>query len=143
MTTGSPGKVPRTGSRLLWELVVVGVVCVVFVALLVPALRSARREARDGMRRADVLEVKHELEDYFNQYERYPLEFDAGPYQYVVTRAEGNAARAWYIRAQLENSAAPEAAFDLEYNIYYRVVRDGAVTYYDICGGELHCGVPD
>lgn len=44
-----------------------------FLIALVPALSYARREHRDGVRRALLREVKQELELWFNEREGFPL----------------------------------------------------------------------
>lgn len=121
------------------ELCALAALVMVFVLALVPALFHARREARDGIRRAAMVQLKRELEGYYNKHERYPLTFDAKGYQYVVSESDGTRAVSWYVRAELENRTDSVAAFDFEYNVYYRVVHDTDKTYYDICGGTSRC----
>jgi hypothetical protein len=47
--------------------------CVVVLALLLPAIGYARREYRDGLRRATLRNVKTELEHVFNDRQGFPL----------------------------------------------------------------------
>ncbi len=116
---------------------------VVFLALLFPALRYARRETRDGIRRNEIAAFKQVLEQYYNTHETYPAEFDASPHRYVVTEMDGAGARAWYLRAQLENKHPTQAGYDEDegrkYN--FRLVQKGSVTFYEVCGGTPDCGV--
>lgn len=125
------------------ELCAFAALVMVFVLALVPALFHARREARDGIRRAAMVQLKRELEGYYNKHERYPLTFDAKGYQYVVTKSDGTQAVSWYVRAELENRTDPVAVFDFEHNVYYRVVNDRGKTYYDVCGGTSRCGAAE
>lgn len=65
-------------------------------------------------------------------------------YQYCVTAVDNQGATAWYLRTRLERLRKPTDGFDVEadHNYYYRVVREGSVTFFDICGGTLTCGAP-
>ncbi len=121
------------------EFLVLSVLTSVLLLGVFNSARIARQERRDGVRRDEIRAVKTQLEQYYNQHNRYPLEFNAGQYHYVVMNANTNSAVSWYIRGQLERRPAPTAAFDLEHNIYYRVTPEG---FYDICGAEFHCGLP-
>ena len=127
------------------ELLVIGVGVLIFGALLVPSLHHAQQERRDGIRRDEVAAAKIELEQYFNAHETYPREFDASPHQYVVEVDDGQGATGWYVRAELENAADAIVAFDEEAgrNYWYRIVREGGATYYDVCGGISRCGATD
>jgi len=116
------------------------VLVLLFSGLLLPALQQARREKRDGIRREEARNIKTAVEMYFNEYDFYPLEFNAGGHEYVVLKQAGQGASEFYIRAELENSGETAAGFDEEYNIYFRIVNEGGKTFYDICGGELRCG---
>jgi len=123
------------------ELVVLVVFCVVFLALLVPALRHSRAEARDGIRRTEIAERKIALEQYFNRHDSYPLEFDASPHRYVVTEKEQGGATRWYLRAVLENESETKEDYDAEEgrNYYYRVHHVDGEFVYDVCGGGPDC----
>jgi hypothetical protein len=121
------------------EIVVVGVLIVVILAGVFFAGLHARREARDGIRREEVRNIKHELEMYFNKHETYPLIFQDAVHEYVVVEQGEEGAKGWYVRAELENMAKPAAGFDLEYNIDYRIVVDRGRTFYDLCGGNYRC----
>ncbi len=118
---------------------VVGVLVVVLLVGVFFASLQARREVRDGVRRAELRNIKHELEMYFNKHETYPLRFDDATHEYVVVEQDEEGAVGWYARAELENKAEPAAGFDLEYNIGYRVVIEGGRTFYDLCGGNYKC----
>jgi len=122
------------------EYMVLGILCLIFLAMLFPALQSSRREVRDGIRRNELVQFKVLLEQYFNEYNEYPLEFDASPHEYVVTEVDGDEAMAWYLRAKLENGGEAGSGFDLEHNVFYRVFIDDGLTFYDICGGGSECG---
>ncbi len=132
-------KVDKTAKN---EYAVLGCLLVVFIMALLPALVHARREVRDGERRQELRQLKHALEMSNNKLGYYPKIFDAAPFTYVILAADGEAAIAWYIRALMENRAEPAAGLDLEYNMYYRIVNESGLTYYDICGGEFRCDVP-
>lgn len=135
------------------ELAVLGGAALLFLALLLPALRYARQEARDAQRREAVLAAKRELENMYNRTEQYPLVHDpAGEVVYTVTKAGGEQAPkhtgsgqalGWYVRIPLELMPAPTSGFDLEHNVYFRFVREGPVTFYDICGGTDTCGASE
>lgn len=115
---------------------------VIFLALLFPALMYARRETRDGIRRNEIAAFKQVLEQYYNTHETYPRVFDASPHEYVVSEADGAGAKSWYLRAQLENKHTAEAGYDEDegrkYN--FRLVQEGSVTFYEVCGGTPECG---
>ena len=125
----------KEGLVLLFLIVVLGIG-------LYPALRHARREARDGIRRDEIAARKTSLEQYFNAHETYPREFDASPHQYVVESSDNQGVTGWYVRAQLENKTEETVAFDAEAerNYWYRIIREGETTYYDVCGGIARCG---
>ena len=124
------------------ELTVLVLVVLCFVLLLMPALLHARRERRDGVRREALAALKTELEQYNNKTGTYPLTFDAGEYQYVVTEQAKEAATSWHLRTKLENNPQPTTGFDEEAgrNYYYRVVKEDKGTWYEICGGTATCG---
>lgn len=128
--------------RAIWEYMAVIILLGLLLFGLYPALRYARREHRDGIRRTEVIQLKRALETYYNEHEQYPLQFPAGAHQYVVTESDARQALAWYVRAQLENQPVETAQFDEEYNIYSRVVREGEQTFFDVCGGTSTCGAP-
>src|SRR3989344_3792944 len=125
----------KEGLVLLFLLVILG-------GSVYPALRHARREARDGIRRDEVAARKTSLEQYFNFHATYPREFDASPHQYLVESSDNQGVTGWLVRAQLENEAEETVAFDPEAgrNYWYRIVRQGQATYYDVCGGISRCG---
>ena len=125
-----------------WEYLVVGLLVGILLLALIPAVVYARREQRDGIGRNEVIQLKYALERYNNEHGKYPLTFEVGPHQYVVEESDGSQAISWYLRAQLENPGVPTAAFDYEHNVYYRVVRQGDLIFYDICGGISRCGAP-
>ena len=128
-------------SLFQWELLVLASGVIIFLVMLFPALQHARRDARDGQRREAALEAKRELEDMYNRQESYPLVHDpAGDVSYAVTEMGENEALGWYVRIPLEHFPEQASGFDLEYNVFWRVVRDGAAAFYDICGGTDTCG---
>lgn len=126
-----------------------GIVLLLLIAVLViglyPALRHARRETRDGIRRDEIAARKTALEQYFNAHDTYPLTFDASPHQYVVEAWDSAGAISWFVRARLENESPETVAFDAEAgrNYWYRIVRYDSATYYDVCGGIARCGATD
>jgi len=125
------------------EYFVLGAVILIFVSFLIPGLLYARREARDGLRRGEIAAFKNVLEQYYNQHGTYPLEFNAAPHRYVVVSRDAAGVTAWYLQAQLENAAPSHegrneeegATFD------YRVVREGGLTLYEVCGGTPDCSL--
>lgn len=121
------------------EIVVVVLLVIILLAGVLVAGLQARREVRDGIRRAELRNIKHELEMYFNEHESYPLLFNDAVHEYVVVEQAGGEATGWYVRGELENKAEPTAGFDLEYNIDYRIVTEGERTFYDLCGGNYKC----
>jgi type II secretory pathway pseudopilin PulG len=123
------------------EYLVLVVLVVILLASLYPALMHMRREARDGIRRNELVALKRQMEQHNNELGHYPTQFDAVPHRYVVLEQDGDKAVAWYIRAELENAPQPTAGFNEEHNVFYQVVRGGDRTFYDICGGEYQCGV--
>lgn len=127
------------------EIMVLILALTLFLSLLYPAMMHARREARDGLRRDEVAAFKRVLEQYYNEYETYPLEFDAAPHQYVVMESSEQGATAWYLRAHLENNHETATAHDAEEGRQYdfRLIRDGDRTYYEVCGGMPTCDLDD
>lgn len=125
------------------EGIVLGILIAVLLVSIFPSALYARRERRDGIRRDEVAAFKRQLEDFNNKHNRYPVTLSASPHQYVVVEQAGDAATAWYLRAELENKVPETADKDLEAerNYYYRVVHDNGHVYYDVCGGTLTCGV--
>lgn len=123
------------------ELLSVLVLGIVLLTSMIPSLLYARGERADGVRRQEVLQLKRNLERYYNKHNYYPLTFETGRHEYVVIGAEHNQATAWYVRAQLKNNLLPAQGLDLEYNVYYRIVREEEKTFYDICGGIFTCNV--
>ncbi|MDP3997084.1 MAG: hypothetical protein U1C49_02470 [Candidatus Andersenbacteria bacterium] len=123
------------------ELLAVIAAAIMLVVFLLPALRFARREQRDNIRRDEVASDKIELEQYFNKYETYPLKFNASPHDYVVVMKDEVGATGWFVRARLENHHDDKAGFDEEQgrNYYYRYVNPTNSTFYEVCGGELRC----
>lgn len=63
---------PRTRETRM-EAGAVGAIAIVFVLFLLPALGYARREYRDGVRRALLQDTKGELERWFNDHGVFPL----------------------------------------------------------------------
>jgi type II secretory pathway pseudopilin PulG len=121
------------------EILVVVVLIIILLVGVFFATLHARREVRDGVRRTEVRNIKHTLEMYFNEHETYPLSFNDAVHEYVVVEQDEKGATGWYVRAELENKAEPTSAFDLEYNIEYRIILEGGRTFYDLCGGNLKC----
>ena len=111
--------------------------------LLIPSLLFARREYRDGIQRENIARLKRQLEDINNDKGYYPVTLSALPYEYHVTKTEGEKALAWYVRGVLENSHESASGFDAEegHNFYYRYMNDGKKTYYEICGGTPNCDI--
>lgn len=128
-------------SRAWYEIGVLGLLVVLLLGLSIPSLLHARKERRDGIRRTELLEFKRMLEEANNELGYYPAGFVASPHLYIAVEGDGDAATSWYLRAELENKAEEAHGFDEEYNVFYRIVRDGEKTYYDICGGESECGL--
>lgn len=127
------------------ELIVVGGTLIIFLLLLYPSLRHARREARDEIRRTEVAGRKVELEQYFNKHHTYPLKFDAHPHRYVVTEQDEGGAAAWYLQAQLELPHESLHDYDAEAgrNYYYRYQNRNGRTFYEVCGGTPKCDLPN
>lgn len=127
------------------EMLVILVAGMLFVGLLYPALLHSRREARDGRRRDEVAAFKRVLEQYYNEHEVYPLEFDASPHRYIVVERDETGAASWYLKAELENSHEPASGYDgdegRQFN--WRHVRHGQRTYYEVCGGGPTCDLDD
>jgi len=125
---------------IAWKeiMVVVALIVILLGGVLFSGLH-ARREARDGVRRAELRNIKHELEMYFNEHESYPFTFSDVAHEYIIVERGDEGATGWYVRAELENKAEPTAGFDLEYNIGYRIVIEGERTFYDLCGGNYEC----
>ncbi len=121
------------------EIWVAGTLTVILLVGVVLSGLYARREVRDGIRKQELRKIKHELEMYFNEYDKYPLDFNDPIHDYVVVEKEGDGALGWFVRAELENAPKPTAGFDLEYNNDYRVVRQGGKAFYDLCGGNYKC----
>jgi hypothetical protein len=125
------------------ELAIVLGIFTVFILFLVPALIYSRRAERDQVRIQELIEHKIDLEIYFNKYDSYPLQLDVFPHEYVVIKETNNDATAWYLRTQLENRLPLKAGFNdtSGHNHYFRIIEDGTMTFYDICGGTFICGV--
>lgn len=126
------------------EFIILACLALFLVVSILPSLQYARREKRDGIHLAALVEVKHTLEQVNNKLMYYPLDFSAAPYQFVVTHEEGKQAIGWYLRMSLENTHPAESGFDFEgeHNYYYRISQERGVTMYDICGGDERCGAP-
>jgi hypothetical protein len=62
-----------------------------------------------------------------------------------VTSSTDAGAAAWYLRAQLENEHAAEAGHDEDEGrkYDYRLIRESAATYYEVCGGTPTCDLDD
>ncbi len=127
------------------EGLIIGGTVVVFLALLFPALLYARREARDGIRRNEIAAFKQVLEQHYNKYEAYPLEFNAHPHEYVVIEKAGTEAASWYLRAELENPHTTSAGHDEDEGrkYDYRLIHTEGRTYYEVCGGTPTCALDD
>lgn len=121
----------------------VAALALIAAAGVVPAGFLARQEARDGIRRTELIEDKRALEQIYNKEDAYPLEYDAAPHRFVVVFEEVGSAKAWFVRAELERRHGDEHGFDLENNVYYRYVNDEKKTFFDICGGISTCGVEE
>ena len=123
------------------EAIIIILIIVVFSLFLYPSLRYARRETRDGIRRQEIADTKHQLEMYFNKHNSYPLMFNASPHKYVVTSTSDDMATGWYLRAQMENNHQTGSDFDhdLGRQYFYRYLNEDKLTYYDVCGGQLDC----
>ena len=126
-----------------WEWGVLVGLAVLLLVFLSPSLLYVRQERRDGIRRTELRQFKQLMEERNNELGYYPIELNAAPHEFVVTDSEGEQAEGWYLRAWLENPAEPEVGFDEEYNVYYRIGREGEKTYYDICGGLERCGAKE
>jgi hypothetical protein len=116
-----------------------GIIIFVLIVLIIGVVNGglhARRERRDGLVRSELRQLKTALEMYYNQYERYPLAWEGGKYQYKVVNRDGEDANGWYVSGQLENYGKPADGFDAEYNIEWRITESGK---YEVCGGTLHC----
>lgn len=111
--------------------------------LLVPSLLYARREYRDGLQRESIARLKRQLEDINNAKGYYPLVLSVAPYEYHITKSEGEKAIEWYVRGVVENPHDTSSAYDAEegHNFWYRYIKDGTTTYYDICGGAPSCDI--
>jgi len=77
-------KSKKSGFSIL-EIVVVIVVIAFFAMLIIPGLISGPARARDATRKNDLRLIKSALENYYNQYSRYPnklsdLEAGAPPF---------------------------------------------------------------
>lgn len=168
---------PRSTGRM--EAIGLLILAVVYIGFLVPALITARKEARDGVRRDDLTALKNALEQYQNVAQAYPaapreprvgcavsretdwffgsssplrqkklfparmIDTDSGRrYEYCVVEGDTHGATAWYLRTRLENLHASESGFDSEggHNYWFRTVREGRTTFFDICGGTFRCG---
>jgi len=116
------------------------VVLLVLVGVLLVGVflggQYARQERRDGQVRADLRQLKHNLEMYYNERGSYPLEWRAGKYQYVVVEEGEKGALSWYVSGVLENKQELQAGLDEEYNIEWRITAEGR---YEICGGKHSC----
>ena len=128
-------------SKARYEFLVVGGLIVVLLLGVSFSMREARREKRDGLRRQGLIEQKIAIEQVNNELGYYPIDFNAGVYEFVVL--EGNDVRTthWYLRTMLERPGIERAGFDEEYNVFYRTGVENGVPFYDICGSEFHCGV--
>ncbi len=123
------------------EYIVLGILIVVFAVSLFPALVYMRQERRDGVRRDEINALKTVLELKNNEIGYYSVTFDASPHEYVVMESDGKKAVSWFLRAELENTTDERQEKDLETNNYYRIVKEGKKTFYDVCGGEFRCDV--
>jgi len=123
------------------EALVLIILIAIFVVLLIPSLQHARRETRDGLRRHEIADIKHQIEMYFNEHESYPLKYDASPHEYVTTETNDDVATGWYLRARLENEHKTGSDFDHEpgRQYYYRYVNSNDHTYFEVCGGIAKC----
>jgi type II secretory pathway pseudopilin PulG len=130
--------------RAIVEASVLGVLGLALLASLIPALKYAQAEKRDGQRIDDAAFTKHALELYFNRHATYPLSALNSQLRYVITSKDtsGKGATGWYIETLLEHPLPADQGFDAEAgrNFYYRVVRRDAHWYYQICGGVEVCG---
>ena len=125
------------------ELMVVGVLAVVLVVSIVPALLHSRAEVRDGVLRDGAGSIKRQMEMENNELGYYPANFVVGaPYEFSVTQVEGSSAIGWEVRVKLENRHTAQSGYDYEEgrNYYYRIDTVGNDTYYVVCGGENICG---
>ena len=128
-------KIAEVMSVAGWEYLVISIALLMLAVGIIYSGAYARRENRDGQVREDLRKLKTSLEMYYNKYATYPLQWDTGQYEYVVTSSEAGAA-GWYVSGLLENAPDPTAGFDEEYNIDWRVTNEGN---YEICGGTARC----
>lgn len=128
-------------TRAKWEYLVLAICIVALVALIIPSLMYARREAHDGVIREELAHVKRMLEDVNNKLGYYPVSFSASPYEYYVTMKEGEKAVGWYVRASIKNPPKELRGYDAEegHNFFYRYVQEKNTTFYEICGGAYSC----
>lgn len=82
------------------------VVLVLFISFLVPAVREARREARDDARIRDLSEIKTDIEQYYNAHESFPMT-GALPSQRCVTSEGGSENPLWGANSSREESPRP------------------------------------
>lgn len=125
------------------EYLVLALCVIILLGLLLPSLMHARREYRDGGEKENIARLKRQLEDINNKQGYYPLMLSVAPYEYHVTKSEGEAALEWYIRGVLENYHENSSAYDAEegHNFWYRYINEGNGTYYEICGGGPSCDI--
>lgn len=121
------------------EFLFIGLALLLFLILLAPAIKFARAEWRDGIRRNELKNFKIVLEQNNNKNGYYPVEFNASPHKYTVVEKNGDSASKWFLRAELENKNKQQTGFDLENNIYFRYVSENGKNFYDICGGDYKC----
>jgi len=118
------------------EYSVIGVVLVMLVIGVVKSGGYARQERRDGLVRAELRQLKTDVEMYYNDHDQYPLTWPVAKYRYVVVEGDENEASGWYVSGALENIQTPDSGFNEEYNIEWRVTEEGN---YEICGGNHSC----
>jgi len=121
------------------EFLLIGLTLLIFIILLIPALKFARADWRDSIRRAELINLKIKLEQYNNKKGFYPIVYDASPHQYLVINKNGDGASKWFLRAEMENKSKEQQGFDLENNVYFRYLSQNKKNYYDICGGDYKC----
>ncbi len=72
------------------ELLGLGIFALLALVFIVPAFHAARAEVRDDLRRQDIANLKHALEQYYNIYEYYPTPPNALP------ACTGNSPESWF-----------------------------------------------
>lgn len=59
-------------TRAQWEYAAAAAIALLIIALLIPAILTARASIRDDLRRSDITNLKRAAEMYYNQHNFYP-----------------------------------------------------------------------